>query len=431
MVALSFDRLETVAIFAPQEKLPDKKTDPEGWNAAWNLYFEYRYRPELPSNLDLTQKRLARLFETCENPFAKQAYLTQSRDASLQVLKFQVGMADYIGNGWESFVLGWLGLGSEDRIQHILRALVRLCDTFDYEDSRLSCPESANAFLERNSGRGFLDLFSTFFPPQPNSKTPAKREKPIILLNSEFDRAMGFDQPPPAGRDPDIWDMARNAAHLRRADFLCRMVVYTAFEATGSKIPTIRMRKVGWGRNERRKYKEDTTESLKNAVWVCTTCGVSEANLPQGTSILFCVRCRELDRRVSYCSKKCQAHDWKFGNPSHKTTCGKPVFVQPPSEAVPLRTFDQTTSSSRKDVYGVPPPDKGFIRSEALVAQIVNLLNPPDNPVDPKELAYIYDRGDGKALFIHLHRKRWTSTYFRIFRNHAFRNGDPKAVAVM
>lgn len=224
------------------------------------------------------------------------------RDSSIQVLKFQVGTANFIGNRWESFILGWLGLRSEDRLQHILKALIKLCEIFDFEDSRLSCPESANAFLEHDSGRGFLDLFSTFFP-QPSSKTPANRENPTVLLNPQFDRAMGFDQPPPAGRDPDIWDMARNAAHMRRADFLCRMLFYTYLDANGAEVPTIQMQKVGWGRKERRKYKEDALDSHKTALWFCTTCGVSEVNLPRGISILFCVRCHELDRRVPYCSK--------------------------------------------------------------------------------------------------------------------------------
>ncbi|KAG8914124.1 hypothetical protein FRC01_004206 [Tulasnella sp. 417] len=109
---------------------------------------------------------------------------------------------------------------------------------------------------------------------------PAKREMPTLLFNAQFDRTTGFDQPPPVGRDPVIWDMSKHHTHLQRADFLCRMLFYTFLSATGSHVPKIEMRKVGWGRNERRKFKEDIPDSQKQAVWICTTY-----------------------RRVPYCSK--------------------------------------------------------------------------------------------------------------------------------
>ncbi|KAG8919963.1 hypothetical protein FRC01_001011 [Tulasnella sp. 417] len=423
MNALSSDDLKEVAKFGPRGKLPDKKTDAEGWNKTWNRYLEWRYNPKQTSNTKATPDRFLPLFEIYENPLTSQTYLAQSRDMSAVLLKMQVGITDFIGDQWGSFALGWLSLDSEERRKHVLKGLVHLCDALNLERERVFCPESTNAFLERDSGRGFLDLMTTFFPPQPDSKTQAKRDQPTLLFHPQHDRAMGFDQPCPVGRDPAIWDMIRNNNQCARSDFLCRMALYIFCNVMDIELPPIEVRKLGAGRKERREFYSrlpdsinsidgfkksvvDSMEEMQNkAVWGCTTC-----------------------RRVPYCNKECQTRDWKFGDPPHKTICGKPISLPPPSPAVPLRAFEQAISSSGKDVYAIPPPDRGFIRSSDLVCQIVNLQ---DQCPKLKELAYIVMKGGAHASFICLYQDTWTAAYFRVFRNHAFRNGDPKAVAVM
>lgn len=262
------------------------------------------------------------IFENYSNPSTSQSYLAQSRDTSNALLRMQVTLTDFMKDKREGFALLWLSLGSERRLKHILSALVQLCDTLDFEGLRPFCPESTNTFLERNSGRGLLDLITTFF--QSNTKTQVKRDKPILLFHPQYDTVMGFDQPCPVGRDPVVWRMIRDDFQCWRADFLCRMTFYIFCKALDVEIPPVQMYKMGVGRKEGREFyshlpdspnsmggvKEKLKEHLgamqKNAVWLCTTCARSEANLPPGTSILFCVQCRGLDRRVPYCSKYVQ-----------------------------------------------------------------------------------------------------------------------------
>ncbi|KAG8919962.1 hypothetical protein FRC01_001010 [Tulasnella sp. 417] len=406
MSALSSDDLKEVAKFGPRGKLPDRKTDAQGWDTG------------------SAPDRFVPVFEIYENPFTSQAYLAQSRGMSAVLLKMQLGITDLIRDQWGSFALGWLSLDSEERRKHVLKGLVHLCDAFDFEKSRFFCPESTNAFLERDSGRGFLDLITTFFPHSPpDSKTQAKRDQPTLLFHPQYDRAMGFDQPCPVGRDPAIWDIIRNDSQCARSDFLCRMALCIFCDVLGIELPPMEARKLGVGRKERREFYSRLPDSI-NSMDAFKKSVVDSLEVMQNKAVWACTTYR----RVPYCNKECQTRDWKFGDPPHKTICGKSVSVPSPSPIVPLRTFEQAISSSGKDVYAVPPPDKGFIRSSDLVCQIVNLQ---DQCPKLKELAYIVMKGGEHASFICLYQDSWTAAYFRVFRNHAFRNGDPKAVAVM
>ncbi|KAG9043401.1 hypothetical protein FS837_009667 [Tulasnella sp. UAMH 9824] len=406
MSALGPDQLKEVAKFGPRGKLPDKKTDAEGWNATWNRYLEWVFHPKQTMDTKVAPDRLAPFFEFCENPLTSQTYFSQSRDVGKNLLQMQIGMTDYIRDQWGSFALGWLSRGSEERSKHILRALVQLCDTFDIEGWRFFCPESTTTFLERDSGRGLLDLITTFFPPsQPDSKIQAKRDKPTLLFHPQVDRALGFDRPCPAGRDPAILGLIRNDIHYVRAEFLCRMVLHIVCDALDVVIPPVQARKLGSGRKESRELLSRFPVSV---------------NSVDGWKKNVLDPLRAMQKKAT--------RDWKFGDPPHKTICGKPVSLPCPNPVTHLRTFDQSMSSSEKDVYAIPPPDKGFIRSNDLVCQIMNLQ---DKRQEMKGLAYIYVKDGEQASFICLYPDRWTAAYFRVFRNHAFRNGDPKAVAVM
>lgn len=343
MSDLRWSDLGDIATFGPHGKTPDKNTDAEGWNAVsdpqtpvpvsflstrfhktWNRYLEWKFHPNSPSDIDHTRKRIVPFFEMCENPVIKQGYFEQSTELSTALLKLQLSIADMIGHGrlWSTFVSGWLNLDSKHRLRHILRALVQLCDSVDLEESRLLCPESTNSFLERDSGRGFLDLVTTLsLPPQSNSNIQAKRDGPTLIFNAQFDRVMGFDQSCPVGGDPVLWDLVRNDRQHARSEFLCRMIFNIVLVACGEEVPSRPVHKVGGGRKELRKFfsrlpdsvrsmhgfKEGVIDPLKarqkTAVWACTACGRSEVDLPRGTSIVFCVRCHALERRVPYCNK--------------------------------------------------------------------------------------------------------------------------------
>ncbi|KIO34157.1 hypothetical protein M407DRAFT_17068 [Tulasnella calospora MUT 4182] len=402
MVALACDVLKTVAIFGPHGELPDKKTDAEGWNEAWNRYLEWRFHPNPTLNNTSAPNRLLPLFEISDNPLTRKAWLAESKALSTVLLKKQVGMTDFIRDQWGSFALGWLSLGPEERSKHVLRTLIRLCDTFDFERSRFFCPESTTAFLERDSGRGLLDLV-TPFAPLPNQTR--KRDEPTFLFHPHYDCAMGYDQPCPVGRDPAIWDMIRNNNYCARSEFLCRMLFYIICDALGVEVPPVETRKLWAAKTEGREIYSRLPDSI-NAV--------------DGFEKEVIGSLQEMQKKAVW------IRDWKFGHPPHKTICGKPVAVQSPTPIVPLRAFEQAISSSQKDVYTIPPPDKGFIRSSDLISQIVYLQ---DKCRELKELAYM--KGGEKAWFICLYQDTWTAAYLRVFRNHGFRNGDPKAVAVM
>ncbi|KIO34159.1 hypothetical protein M407DRAFT_223826 [Tulasnella calospora MUT 4182] len=444
-------QLKYVARFGPGGKLPDKKTDPNEWNATWNRFLEWKYDSKQSTGIKPKLDMFTPLFENYSNPSTRQSFLAQLSDNSNALLKMQVTLTGLMEDKLEGFALKWLSLGSEHRLKHILSALVDLCDTLDFEGLRPYCPESTNAFLERDSGQGLLDLITTFFVSfQSNSQPRARKDKPTLLFHPQYDAVMGFNQPCPAGRDPAVWGMIRDDFQCWRADFLCRMVIYIFGKANSLEMPQVQVYKLGMGRKENREYlshlpdspdstggyKKRLTKHMgamqKEAAWVCTTCSLSEVNIPQGTSILFCAACLALERRVPYCNRACQTHDWKFGIPPHKTICGKAISVPSPNPVTPLRTFSQATSFPRNNSYAIPPPDKGFIRSEALEIQIMGLqLAPVGGPVvEGTDAGYVFINGL-KTSLVSLSQDTWGPGYFKVFRNHAFRNGDHRAVAAM
>lgn len=116
-------------------------------------------------------------------------------------------------------------------------------------------------------------------------------------------------------------------------------------------------------------------------------------------------------------SRECQIKDWKYGNPPHKTICGKPYTV--PGEGPSPIPMQQSSNSN-----DIPPPDPGFIRSPELVNQLALLK---DNP----HVTYVLTQPDPKpdhgVALQHLEGKM----LFDIMKNRAIRNGDPQAVAMM
>lgn len=284
---------------------------PPLFKKTWNRYLEWTFDagrvPDKP-------RVHAQLFEVLKNPLTRQSYLAASRQGSSGLLELQNVLHEILKKHRDSLAVEWLSMGSQRRLKHILGGLVQFCQETDHELWRTLCPESTSSFLERDSGRGFLDLLTTFCPPnQPN---PGRKE-PILLSHPQFSAVMGFNKPCPAGRDPTTWDLMKADNDCTRSDFLCRMLLHIIADTRGIELPQYQSRKEGGWRARREWFsqlpsflKDFKKEALaagkarwKAAAWHCASCGRSEADLPQGTPFAFCVPCRGINRKVPYCNK--------------------------------------------------------------------------------------------------------------------------------
>lgn len=328
--------LESVGEFGPGRKLPDKNKDPKAWNEVrdradrnpyrqiftdsnktWNRYLEWAFNPGRKLEPQAIN-HWSMMFEMHDNPVTRQQHLTASRDGYSALLRLQNLIHELMKKSRDAFAVEWLSKSPQRRLDHILGGLVRFCQETDHELWRMFVPESTNSFLERDCGRGFLDLLTTFSPPdQPT----LGREKPILLSHPRVNTVMHFNEPCPAGKDPAVWDLIRGDNDCTRSDFLCNMLIHTIADTRGMELPQPQLRKADTGWRARREWYSELPSSMgdfkkealaagkarwKAAIWRCTSCGRPEADLPQGTPFAFCVPCRGINRKVPYCNKLVQ-----------------------------------------------------------------------------------------------------------------------------
>ncbi|KAG9003646.1 hypothetical protein FRB90_011142 [Tulasnella sp. 427] len=218
-MSLSRD-LKDVATFGPGGKLPDKKKDVQAWNATWNKYLEWAYSASRSVKSRGNPPKWATLFEMFKNPLTSREALASAKEVSTKLWKMQAGLNEFLGTQMIAFAIEWLNMESQDRLRHIAKGLAQLCNLADYELQRLFCPESTDAFLERDSGRGLLDLITTFFPPPELNSKLQTQDGPILLFHHHYSEIMGFNQPCPSGQDPALWDLIRENNECFRADFI-------------------------------------------------------------------------------------------------------------------------------------------------------------------------------------------------------------------
>ncbi|KAF8967639.1 hypothetical protein BDZ97DRAFT_1978323 [Flammula alnicola] len=146
----------------------------------------------------------------------------------------------------------------------------------------------------------------------------------------------------------------------------------------------------------------------------CWRCGKTEGLLPAGTQLRACSGCKEIQRKVLYCSRECQKLDWKEGVGSHqphKVVCGKPFIHRSP-----------TAPSS--NVEKIPPPDPSFKRPAALLHQI-SFLKRENNP------DYVFVQKTPEPDMGITIPDLTTRGIFLAWRQRALKNGDPVAVRAM
>ncbi|KAJ7441093.1 hypothetical protein FB451DRAFT_1058310 [Mycena latifolia] len=265
----------------------------------------------------------------------------------------------------------------KEREDFILEGLVRACQASpDFEDHRKWCPELTLKRLNYGSGQGFIDLLKKLTLQDLDVVPSDFRTVPNVV----FDKMHVIDDPNPhPGRV-----LAKKACDSQRT-YLLTMVVWNillAFYRESENYGLVKGQRADPEVLERleelvgnetvvKEVGRETAANRRLAERHCTSCGLPAEKAGVAT-LAACQRCKAIDRLVFYCSKKCQATDWKTGNPPHKTICGKAGAI---AEALLAPKAPESAADAEDDDF--PPPEPGYKRSPALLHQLKLLKENP------------------------------------------------------
>ncbi|KZV83034.1 hypothetical protein EXIGLDRAFT_777973, partial [Exidia glandulosa HHB12029] len=159
---------------------PHYSKDRKRWNQAWERSLKSKFalrRNYIDAILDLPGAALPMELLTSS------AHLVTMQSSRDELVNLERDLTSYLNNhtGFEG---AWQAAGAARREELILEGLVRSCDAVaDMEDRRVNCPESCLDFLQRDNGRGFIDLANALSdPPEP---------EPRIVPHPAYDALIG------------------------------------------------------------------------------------------------------------------------------------------------------------------------------------------------------------------------------------------------
>ncbi|KAG8922306.1 hypothetical protein FRC01_014206 [Tulasnella sp. 417] len=377
----------------------DRDKEPEQWNKEWEAYLKKKFKP-LPSYPDLS------FLSEFSAELLGQGMLASVEQQRKELCTLQRDLAGLVAGKREAAHLDskWLAMSPETREEHILKGNVTSCGAVsDMEERRQWCPETTRSFLQRDGGKGFLDLLNTILDT-PNGESPSEelRTEPILVSHPVFDGIWHIGQPCPPGENAAPREVMQNQVSLSRNFYLSFFLWNTLLNMYGMSQGYVAVKPTT--------SFNDTMRAIKNLGDSAKDLGFSKED---GKKLMQEAKAQysEADRA------ECQLKDWKHGNPPHKTICGKPYAV--PGEG-PTSTPIQQSSGSND----IPPPDPGFIRSPELVHQLALLQ---DNP----HVTYVLTQPDPKPDHGVALQHSMGKMMFDVMKNRAIRNGDPRAVATM
>ncbi|RDB15890.1 hypothetical protein Hypma_003618 [Hypsizygus marmoreus] len=314
----------------------------------------------------------------------------------------------------------WLAATASVRRDHALeghiRAAIAGLDCF-----RGFCGDLTLASLEKNGGKGFLNLLRIYLHDDLSSV-------PKIPISLPYNGTSGIPTP----SNTDGW---RAYFALSRDLYICSFLHFTLDSWEGSPRPVdkrtggktlslkgelgdefMKRAQKFYSAPELKKMKQNLRSRHAAAIRRCESCGKPESI----TKPMHCKNCLEaLNRKTSYCSKQCQKDDW----PRHKQICGKKMtLATAQSTALPRQKVAAKTIDISQLQIG--PTIGGYKRSPALIAQVHRLNLEPS--VD-----YFLTHSSGETTSVSLGFDPSLQRGFRTIRDRAVTTGDRSAVAAL
>lgn len=283
----------------------------------WERYLERRYKPSsFYPPLSFTPDAASMM----QTQFHMQLLAAHRKE--LLENQFDLAQLVFDKRTEDQFDSKWRAMTSEVRRNHLLQGLKNACTALqDMELRRQWCPDTKLELLEKNNGKGFLDLLATICPM---GRPPSPAANPTLIGHPVFDEMLYIGRPCPVGVEKAVLDGFQRFLTYNRNVFLCLFLSSTVLHVYGEeqgyksvRTPTsgkmmaesVRMfdQRPGSGipfsEAEKRKMVKDKHDAYKAARYACVACFKLEEDLPSGPKFLHCSKCRGIGRKVPYCGK--------------------------------------------------------------------------------------------------------------------------------
>ncbi|KAK7461303.1 hypothetical protein VKT23_008482 [Stygiomarasmius scandens] len=403
--------------------------DRVAWNQAWERDLAYTYGTEQTIRLTPTLlKRIGKRILDRPPPAAFDAIMNDGSLQTCQVVNHQtcVLQKDLTKKVITRFTVSdfenrWRECGPKEREKWILEGLVRTCLISPFrEKHREFCPEITIARMNYQSGQGFLDLIRQLVGKDAEQIVDEVRTVPNPIwdiINSSVKKDLSPGQ--------RVFQRAKNVDRASFITFVCWHVLlafygqteqYFSMKLRDTTLPyepyreAIQEAKI----NDKemaarfRQHEKSRREYLRSSVHACLTCNRRAEDVGM-SNLLACQKCKGISRYVFYCSKECQAKDWKHGVPPHKTICGSTSAL---ADSVLGIASPPTSAPGDNDTkWGAPDP--GFSRSLALLYQLKVLDKYPhcdyllvrSEPEFTSDVAVQFEDSATKKMFLEVMQK--------------------------
>ncbi|RDB28331.1 hypothetical protein Hypma_001527 [Hypsizygus marmoreus] len=352
-------------------RLPEYEANPLAWNSAW----ENLAASETPYTLSSTQSVLAvhRYGEPTESIL--KVYRGYWRYLCRLQYDLTVKATLAIAKGFEG---QWLAATPTVRRNHHLEGHIRVAIA-GFESFRELCGDITLASLERNSGKGFLELLGVYILNDLSTL-------PTTPVTFPYN---GMSQGIPLSSDIDIWHAL---AVLDRNMYICFFLDYTLNS---------------WANAPRPRPKALSKTSA------------SEDLDPQMMKIIKSTVGRSSFKEAKQELRQCQKDDW----PRHKQVCGKKMT---PQTARNIAIAPQKNASENLDIsqLQIGLAIGGYKRSPALVSQAYLLNLHPD-------IDYFVTDSSGEFNKMTMKDAPSIQKPLRAVRDKAMTTGDRTVVAVL
>lgn len=203
---------------------------------------------------------------------------------------------------YHQFDSQWLLSSAQHREQVMLQGLLKTSSvTPDMEERRTYCPEITMANLQRDGGKGFLDLLTTICP------IGRRAPLPVLIKSQQFETQWKIGAPV-----AESCRVQRQLLHqtlvLARNVFLTVFLLQTVWKFHGIEQKSSISRHgiadsvrslAGQGRAAEA-IRHEMVEAHKVANYSCADCRTERPNV---RDFLLCSKCKAIGRKVHYCNR--------------------------------------------------------------------------------------------------------------------------------
>ncbi|KDR67786.1 hypothetical protein GALMADRAFT_216173 [Galerina marginata CBS 339.88] len=410
------------------------KSSPEIWDAQFEALFRERATPTTAKGffdakvLEERKNFSAGWHQVRLEEYAglKRALCELQYDVSLEAATFLTSL---------DLTNKWLSASVSVREKHVLIGIANACAVSpNLNQARLCCAKELRVAYLSNNGEALLDLVDVIAPDDLSEKP----SEPRYIHNEEWDHFQSVHQ----DFKDDVERVTLGTILVLRTKIITHVLQFIICSFLDMELPVVPVLKKSRAQEKKQplaserldnkaklkacgkeKYNEIAAERKTayqerkaNKISECHQCGKMAK-----TREVFkrCIACGKIGREVLYCSKECQAANWKT---EHKFTCGKPLDFE---TANTLATMIPKSTELPASLF--PPPAPGFKRPLELLEQMKTLSEHPT--YDYAVHRSVYENGENIGLMTYPHPE--AKKMFRLYRERAVTTGHLLSVAFM